>query len=284
MRAELERQYVRTTAMIAASEDWAEQYNKDHKTFAQLIKAEARFQLGINKFLADMAANAEQLINVGAYYQQVTAAYDVEVIVEDIPLEKSNNTFISLFLEDVTEMVAIGVKAGEVIYDIPLGISSTSASVQKLGLDHVASLVGKKVLKDGSIVDNPKAAINITQTMRNDIAQSIKKSLALGETIQDATDRIRTVIADPKRAEMIARTESVNAYQSGLTLFGEESGAVGKVWLTVGAIDICSTFAAEGPVAIDYLWGGKFNQPTAHPHCRCGRRLIYPQEWAQLNK
>lgn len=282
MLADLDRQYIRTTAMIAAAEDWGDEYAKDPKTHAKLMKLEAKWQLALSRLFNDLGAQAGQFINLGAYYSQITADYNVEVIIQDKPFEDAANTFIKVSLETVTLITVAGAEAGEVIYNIPLGISSTSEAIQALSTKHVASLVGKKVLPDGSVIDNPKAEYNITRTMRKDIAQSIKTSLALGENVQDATERIRKVIADPKRAEMIAKTESVNAYQSGLAEFAKQSGAVGKEWQTAGAIDVCADYAALGPQPADYLYGGRVLKPTAHVRCRCGIRWIYPPEWKAL--
>lgn len=277
----LDTEYIKTTALIRASEQWSDEYAKDPVSHARLMKLEAKWQLILNRYFKEIAANAANLISPGAY-SALKADYNIDVIVNDDALDQGDGTFISVSLEVVTELVATGAQAGETIYDIPLSISSTSANIQRLGTDQVASLVGKKVMPDGSIVDNPRPKYNITQTMRNDIAQSIKTSLALGEKTQEAIDRLQKVISDPKRAERIVRTESVNAYQAGLSEFARASGAVGKQSLDVGAVDRCAEYSAMGPVPIGYLYDSVYDGPTYHVGCRCGRRLIYPAEWKTL--
>src|SRR5205085_9024637 len=180
--------------------------------------------------------------------------FNVEVIVQDVPLEDYDGTFIKVVFQDVATLTAIGATAGENIYNVPLGIQSTDAIIQQLTTEHVANLVGKKVLKDGSIVDNPKATYRISDKTRNDIAQSIKTSLNMGDDIQAATERLQKTVMglNNNRAKVIAQTESVNAYQSGLLEFGVQSGAVGKESQDVGAVDNCRTYAEMGPVPLDY--------------------------------
>lgn len=278
----VEREYLRIRTMLAAGEDWAAVYKKDPKSHAKLITLEAKWQLIMSKFFKELSNKATSMINVGAYYSQVTADYDIEVIINDQPFDDADSSFITVSLDTVTQIVGTGALSGQNTYNMPLGISPASANIQKLGLKQVAGLVGKTINKDGTVVDNPKAAYNITDTVRNDVAQSIKTSLALGENINDATARIQRVIADPMRAERIARTESVNAYQSGLAEFADQSNAVGKEWQDAGASDECADNTAVGPISIDDTFPSGDSEPTAHPNCRCGIRYIYQKEWDSL--
>lgn len=286
---QLEAEAIKLTALVRASEDWSTEYAKDPKSHAKLLRTEGQLRVDLTKFFRDMAAQIPRYIRWNVYTSQNKQAladqepnYNVDVIVQDVPVENYDGTFIKVVFEAVATMTAVGAQAGEVIYGVPLGIQSTDAIIQELTTEHVASLVGKKVLKDGSIVDNPKADYKISNKTRKDIAQSIKTSLNLGETVQDATARLTKTIANPARAKIIAQTESVNAYQSGLTEFGKQSGAVGKESQDVGAIDQCRDYSALGPVLFDYLYGDTFMGPTYHVGCRCGRRLIYQAEWDKI--
>lgn len=278
----VERHYLRTTALVIAAEGWASQYERDPTTHAQLIKTEASWQLALSKMFKGFANNAANFINIGAYYSQVTADYNIEVILNELAFDEADNTFIKVSLQPVTKLIGTGAAAGQNIYKIPLGLSPASARIQHLGTSQVAGLVGKKVNPDGSIVDNPSAAYNITDTMRNDIVASIKRSLALGENTDMAVERLQEIIGDPFRAERIARTESVNAYQSGLSEFADASNAVGKEWQDAGAVDECASNTEAGPIPIDDSFPSGDSEPTAHPGCRCGIRYIYQSEWGDL--
>jgi hypothetical protein len=278
----LEAEAIRLGALLLSSEGWSDEYIKAPDEHARLLRKESKLHIDLHKFYKRMAANAQQFVNWYNYNYQIKADYQVEVIVNDNEINSWNDEFIKVSFQTVGELIAVGAAAGEVIYKIPLGIQSTDAIIQQLTTKEVAALVGKRVLKDGSIIDNPRAEYNVTETVRKDISQSIKNSLALGDDIQTATARLQNVIANPVRAERIAATEAVNAYQAGITEFGHQSGAVGKEWLDAGAVDVCAEYAGLGPVPFDYKYGGRLDGPAAHTRCRCGRRLIYAEEWARL--
>lgn len=116
-------------------------------------------------------------------------------------------------------------------------------------------------------------AAAVTDTNRKLIQEAIKKSIALGENRALTETRISKIINNPVRAEIIAQTESVNAYQSGPLNFGIETGAKTKTWeALVGACVICATLEGETVKIIDTLSNGA-DRPSAHPRCRCG--VIY---------
>lgn len=288
-----EREAIQLTALISASEDWSPLYDKTPDQHADLIEAEAELQMILTRFFRNMQKKAHELINWQNYNFQLAKNmqllgtdrldFNVDVVVNDDQLDQSEGQVIKITLQTVNKMVNAGFAASEILAGIPVGVPSTSALIQKLSTEQVAKLVGKKVLDDGSIVDNPNAEYNIMDTVRDDIAQSIKTSLGLGETVQEATGRVARVINPIQRAELIARTESVNAYNAGVTEYGKQSGAVGKQWMTAGAKDMCATYAAEGPVPFDYLYGGSIDGPAAHPNCRCAKRLIHADEWDRLH-
>src|SRR5437588_3589621 len=288
---EIEREAVNLTMLIRKAEDWSGEYTKDPKTHARLLRIEAVLQVKLVKYFRDIVRNIAQYIRWQPYLNQRPLApnptnpnFNVEVIVQDVPLEDYDGQFIKVVFQDVATLTAIGASAGENIYNVPLGIQSTDAIIQQLTTEHVASLVGKKVLKDGSIVDNPKATYRISDKTRNDIAQSIKTSLNMGDDIQAATERLKKTVMglNNNRAKVIAQTESVNAYQAGLFEFAKQSGAVGKEWQDVGAVDVCSEYAALKAVPLDYLYDGIYLKPTYHIKCRCGQRLVYQAEWDRI--
>jgi len=113
----------------------------------------------------------------------------------------------------------------------------------------------------------------VSDTNRKLIREAIKSSLARVENLQDAAERIKKVINNPVRAEMIAQTESVNAYQTGMKNFAVETGAKRKTWEALtGACKVCSPLDGE-TVDVDKMVSNGKDQPSAHPRCRCG--LIY---------
>lgn len=84
-----------------------------------------------------------------------------------------------------------------------------------------------------------------------------------------------------RRAVMIARTEVIDALNTGADVAWEQAqqqGILGKTakkeWIaTTGACEVCLELASKGPVPLKASFGnfrGKpLYRPTAHPNCRC---------------
>jgi hypothetical protein len=286
---EVEREAIKLTAMLSAAEKWAPGYAATPQQHAQMLKAEAELQIVLTKFFRNMKGKVRDFVNWDQYNHQrqlnpeqldrTKLDYNVDVIVNDEQIDQNDGQFIKVSFSSVNKIVQASWAAAEIRYAIPTDTHSTSAILQSLSTDQVAKLVGKKVLPDGSIVDNPDASYNVMDTVRKDIAQSIKTSLGLGETTDEAIARMEDIINEVDRAELIAQTESVAAWNASLMQYGSETEAVGKTWETAGAEDECADDEDQGPIPIDDEFGSGDSEPPAHPRCRCSLRLIYQQEW-----
>lgn len=269
---------------IKAAEAWSKQYEQDLETHAALIKVETRLETLLRRYFKELAERAPNYVNWYMYdtkVRQVQAAFEdltVDIMISDDQLGLEDGMFIQTIFDPVAQAVALGMQTGEKVYSQSLGISKNSAIVQRTAKDLVAELVGKRIDEDGNIIDNPNASFRITDKTRKDIREAIATSIALGEDQDAARARIMEVIRDPKRAEMIARTEAVNSYQRGLTTLGTETGAVGKEWQSSNADDICATNANAGIIPINDKFPSGHGEPAAHPNCRCGMVLIYPED------
>lgn len=273
--------------VIKAAEDWSKQYDKDPVSYAGIIKVEAKLERNLRGYFRDLAEKVVTWVDWAAYEQKLRQiqADDLEVIVriEDGPLGDEDGLLVQAIYDPIAAGTALGAQSGEVVYQINLGLSETSAAVQKAAREQVAQLVGKKVGKDGVVTVNPNAKYAINNKTKEDIRESIRTSLSIGETQQEAADRLSKTIKNPKRAATIARTETVNAYQQGLLVMADQSGAVGKEWLTVNGKDICGVYGDAGIVPIDHVYNvlTGLKAPAAHPNCRCSLRLVYANEVSQ---
>jgi F like protein len=276
---ELEQTAVKLSATLLSTEKWAPGFTKAPIQHAQLIQTSAKYLVVLTKFFGQMAKDAPNFINWDHYNYQVQLDYNVDIVVNKQQIDNWDNNFIKVSLSPITAMTAIGAQAAEQINKIPLGIQSTDAAIQALGLKQVAGLVGKSVKPDGSIVDNPNPEMNVTDSIRNDIAQSIKNSLATGQTTDEATKAIQQIIANPARAARIANTESVAAYNGGVMEFGSQSGAVGKEWQGVDPQDdLCLGDIDDGIIDFNDSFSSGDDEPPAHPNCMCSIRLVYQSE------
>lgn len=258
--------------VISASEPWAVGYSDAPDQHAELIKAEIKFETKMRKYFRDLAHERVMgYINLYAYELERTRvkandtikAYDVNVMVDETMDATEASILINLVIDDVAYMIAIGAQAGEWIYSTPLGLNQYTESILKEARKHSAQL-----------------AKGLTETTRNKIRQQLESSLALGEDTQTLAKRFKDgkLINDAKRAEMIARTESVNSYSRGLMQFGKQSGAESKTWQAVpGACRICGPVDNE-TVPMGELFSNGNSSPSGHPNCRCTMRLNYPYE------
>lgn len=269
----------RLDCLLIAAERWGGGYNKDHRTHVRIIRVEALLAKQIRGLFKDFARQVGNYVQIRSVPEQVIADVTVEVIINDQFFNELDNTFMRVVFDTIATATTVGALAGESIYNIPLGIQSTDKFIQELTTRQVAWLVGKKVTKDGSVIDNPNAVYRISNKTRNDINAAIKTSIAVGETKGDLIDRLARTVANPRRAAAIAQTESVNAYGNGLLGFGKESGATGKEWQDVGAEDVCAENSAQGIIPLNGVFVSGDQNPAAHVGCRCGLRIVYSNEY-----
>lgn len=80
---------------------------------------------------------------------------------------------------------------------------------------------------------------------------------------------------NPVRAEMIAQTESVNAWSVGQTNYARETGAKKKIWEALaGACNQCAPLDGV-KVDLDDEFPGGVLMPARHPRCRCSVYFEY---------
>lgn len=276
--------YDQNGGLIRAAESWSKEYKKDPDTFAKLVKNEAKMERLLYGYFKDLAERVPDMINWAAYNDkanpvQAADKVDISAIFSDSELDYEDSLIMKLMFDPIQTAAELGVKAGEKVYKKPLGDSQVSDAVQEAARKQIAYLVGKRVDSSGNIVDNPRAEYSITESTRQYIRESIRTSISLGETQQEATARLQTKIKDPERAAKIASTESVNSYQGGLFNFAQESGAVAKEWQTIaGACPTCEGNASEGAIPLNENFISDDDAPSAHPYDRCGLRYIYQEE------
>ncbi|SDP33388.1 Phage Mu protein F like protein [Arthrobacter sp. ok909] len=248
---------------IRASEEWENTYRKNPAIFDRLLRSERRLERHTLVYLRGLAERAPALVR-WQYMPLHTASDDPLVDDSDRTRQIEAAIFIALVLQDIADLYAVGMDGGFEIYQTPVSVDRLTELRLDAARDHVGTLI-----KD------------VTVTNLKLIRKSIETSIAMGESVSDSINRVQQIIRNPVRAEMIARTEAVNAYQSGLVIFGYESGAESKTWLAkqAGACRICAPLDGV-TVPLDQAFQtliGAVLRPTAHPRCRCDMRLNYPK-------
>jgi hypothetical protein len=133
-------------------------------------------------------------------------------------------------------------------------------------------LVGKKILEDGTIVDNPNAVWRIDEATRDllkgDLARALEEGWSSRQLAQywQGSD---SVAFSKVRAERIARTEIARADIEAHNEAWRKSGVVrSKVWLiSEDPCELCSENYAQG--VIDFNDEFENGDPPVHPNCTC---------------
>lgn len=259
-RAQLLSAHEELTVALRASETWEESYMRSPATLKRLVRQEARLQRHATEYLLGLAERILSLVNWNEVQPQLRAS--------EVPLD-SDEAFVTerLFLtaaigDDILELTVIGAQAGEEIYTRPLSITSLD--------DRVVEAAGKQTAG---------AVSQITKTTRKLIQRAIKQSIVNGEDAAALVERIRKYVSNPVRAEMIAQTESVTAYQGGLEVFGAESGVKSWTWDALSkACELCAPLdGVTKPVGKMFVGanGKEVLHPPLHTRCRCGRIANY---------
>lgn len=244
--------------VIRASEEWDKSYKKDKATFKRLVKNEASLNNAVAEYLYGLSQRAVSYVDWSR--MPLVAADRGPVINNDDPAWKQEMAMLTAAILDyIIEAAQVGADAGEAIYETAAGMDLRTA-ILTYARTHTAQLVSQ-----------------VTDTSRNLIREAVRQSIAMGEDSTKAVDRIMKVINNPVRAEMIAQTESVNAYQGGLSVYANDTGAKTKTWDgLVGACQICAPLIGQ-TIDIAHQFelpdGTTIDHPAGHPRCRCS--VIY---------
>lgn len=115
--------------------------------------------------------------------------------------------------------------------------------------------------------------VAIVETTREEIRVLVGRQAAEGWSIDQLADEIANLAEThaPRRAKMIARTETATAYTRGSLLAYEESGVVSQLEWLLGpeSCEGCQEIAAQTPTVDlgDTFHGGAM--VPAHPACTC---------------
>lgn len=257
-RAELLDAHESLSQAIHAAEDWLDSYKANPETFRELVRLESALERAVAEYLHDLSLRAVEFVDWSVLKAAGAPNADDEV------WEEERKLLTAAVLQLITELTATGLLAGESLHGIPIEFDNLYDAIMQSARKQTAQLV--------------KGA---TATSRKLIRESIAQSIALGENAYESTARLLNIVDNPIRAEMIAQTEPVNAYQKGYNLYAKQTGAISKEWDgLVGACKICSPLIGT-TVGIDEMFvlpnGTELEHPAGHPRCRCSIIYNYPE-------
>jgi len=194
---------------------------------------------------------------------------------EDDPLEGIKfsdwEAYNDLFTDTLTATAKLGTTTAyaQIGLDDEESLTLANENAVEWAKKRSAELVGKKITKDGQIIDNPNADYSIDESTREMLRADITRAMEEGMSNDELADLLSDNYAfSDERAETIARTETANADCAGNEILYKESGVVSKKEWIVGAgcCDDCEMLNGE-IVDIDENFSNGEMVPPAHPNC-----------------
>ena len=119
---------------------------------------------------------------------------------------------------------------------------------------------------------------NINGTTVEELQDLIAGWLQSGGDINELADLIQPLFENKHRAKLIARTESLRAYNVGTFNRYKAAGVTEAEWMTVRdnlVCKICQTLHGKAAkLSEGWVLNGKTYFPPAHPNCRCFTRPV----------
>lgn len=250
------------------------------KTSAGIAKVLARMRQKVERvLLRRLTKSSASLTLLKAGPRRPAPVSMVQRILDEINVDGFSVYIGEAIAADLAEVFsAAGVRA---VMVAQLGSDPPAAMVEQMdqaALDFAeersAYLVGRRRLRDGSVVENPNPRYTISDVARNEIRTIV------GEAIEGgwSTDRLKQRILDAHafssaRAETIARTELAFAHTSGNLKGWEESGRVGGKRSILADThpfeDVCDENEKAGTIAFDAMFPSGDPAPPYHPNCLC---------------
>lgn len=190
------------------------------------------------------------------------------------PIEAARAAIAARLAAAVGQGADQGANTVEVMVPTVEAFSVDSAVVSAWAKQRAAELVGKRVLDDGTVIDNPNPRFAITESTRAMVQGTIVQAFDEGWSRETLIENLSTSYAfSETRATLIARTEVSRAVIAGNVIGWQASGVVeGKEWLLGSehaGEDECDANAAAGTIGINEAFPSGDSEAPAHPGCVC---------------
>lgn len=241
----------------------------------QRVKLEKALTAGLKRVSARVIAAIEPVLEHIGKSAADDSAHVIEVALEALG---SWQFLIDPTAEALENIVEDTVRAAAAIIGQSMDstmVDQVSESAVEFARARAAELVGKRVLDNGDIVDNPLARWAITadtrQMLRDTITRVLEENLGSREIINELQD---SFAFSPERARTISRTEVANANSHAAMESYRAARSVGvgikKEWL-IGpeSCDICQENADAGAIELDDDFPSGDSESPAHPNCTC---------------
>jgi len=234
-------------------EPWHPNYKKNRKLFKKLVRLTVKMKRNIDTFFLGQLERLSYQMRL-----PLVQADEASDFIKQLDWDEEERKLTAVLEIDFGQIFAVGAMATELELQVNLNIGPTHTEQAKFLRNYTVKLSGE-----------------ITETTRKRITEQVRTSIELGEPRQELANRINKILNNPKRAEMIAQTESIRAYAEGRLAAGRRLGIPYKQWQAFkSACPICERLNGK-VVKLEETFDGRINAPGAHPRCRCSLKLLY---------
>lgn len=256
---DLESELIHYHAQSSPGEDYHPDYKKNKSIFKMLVRSDLETEKVMTSYFEDLAERIvhsinwplfEQTVQKGSISDYIDHEWDGELLKMKV-----------LLTDSLIEAIVAGGQYTEDEFNIDIGWNEKNDPAINFLDKHTTWL-----------------SRTLNRTTEKRLRSALRQSINMGESIGEATARVMKVVDDPRRAGVIAHTESVRAFSQGRLEAGRQMGADRKEWdTTLNPCPICEPLDGD-VVKLDETFEGGFDAPPAHPNCRCLIRLVMPQQ------
>lgn len=257
-----------TDIYIGASENWADTYFIHDEQFKTLLLNKAKLERLFNQYFHRIAPKLIDKVKWDKYEKIIADETEQEWLTStDFNTAVSaDSTDLQLLLVDVlTAIIIAGILSSK--EDAPKEVQALKTKLNQMGNKDLSAYI-----EESSKAHSADLVTKIDETTRQRINNTVTNGAKTGQSIQELKNSLSDVIDNPKRAELIAHTESVNAYSTGRRDYATDSGAKTHVWETQShkPCPLCVACANAGEVPIDQPFANGWYSPAdAHPDDYC---------------
>ncbi len=232
-------------------------YKRNKKLFKKLIRETVKFKRDIRKFFLAQFSRLDYLARFPYVLADESSDFE-QAYLSNVQWDQEDQTLTAVLEVNLASFFEIGAKATELQLQTDLNIGPTHTEEAKFLRKYSVELAGE-----------------INQTTKKRVTQQIRTSIEVGETRQQLTARIDKVLNNPKRAEMIAQTESIRAYAEGRLAVGKRLKIPYKQLQSfqVDRGEICGRVSGE-VVPLEQPFSNGLHSPPFHPRCFVGDVLV----------
>lgn len=201
----------------------------------------------------------------------------------------------SILVGEIEGMLADIVRDGTVHAMLQVGIDVEARKevmnvVNRYAVEYAkqraAEMVGMRVDALGTLIPNPRAEWQITESTRGYLRAAVREAIAEGWSNDTLAAKIAQSYGFSKeRAMVISRTETIRASNAGSLESYKVSGLVkAKEWLTAEDDKVtpdCVLNGEAGPVGLDRAFPSGAMAPPDHPNCRC--TIVPVVDWTAVD-